>query len=120
MKRFASIIMVHLAALCVMAQRTTALDEEAWQASEWISVKDAPMIVGRTPDDRAADGASWFVAELKNEREVINAKWMTTGLGVYELYVNGKVVGEEILKPGFTHCVSVLPDSYRFMITIAA
>ncbi len=103
MKRFASIIMVHLAALCVMAQRTTALDEEAWQASEWISVKDAPMIVGRTPDDRAADGASWFVAELKNEREVINAKWMTTGLGVYELYVNGKAVGEEILKPGFTH-----------------
>ena len=28
---------------------------------------------------------------------------MTTGLGVYELYVNGKLVGEEILKPGFTH-----------------
>ena len=28
---------------------------------------------------------------------------MTTGLGVYELYVNGKLIGEEILKPGFTH-----------------
>ena len=28
---------------------------------------------------------------------------MTTGLGVYELYLNGQVVGEEILKPGFTH-----------------
>lgn len=28
---------------------------------------------------------------------------MTTGLGVYEIYVNGKLVGDEILKPGFTH-----------------
>ena len=28
---------------------------------------------------------------------------MTAGLGVYELYVNGKPVGEEFLKPGFTH-----------------
>lgn len=30
-------------------------------------------------------------------------QWMTTGLGVYEIYVNGKLVGDEILKPGFTH-----------------
>ena len=28
---------------------------------------------------------------------------MTTGLGVYQLYVNGLPVGREILKPGFTH-----------------
>lgn len=28
---------------------------------------------------------------------------MTSGLGVYQLYVNRRVVGEEILKPGFTH-----------------
>lgn len=28
---------------------------------------------------------------------------MTSGLGVYLLYVNGKLIGEEILKPGFTH-----------------
>lgn len=28
---------------------------------------------------------------------------MTTGLGVYSLYINGSPVGEEILKPGFTH-----------------
>jgi len=28
---------------------------------------------------------------------------MTTGLGVYDLYVNGTPIGKEILKPGFTH-----------------
>ena len=28
---------------------------------------------------------------------------MTAGLGVYELYVNGQSIGDEFLKPGFTH-----------------
>lgn len=28
---------------------------------------------------------------------------MTTGLGVYRIFLNGKEVGEEFLKPGFTH-----------------
>lgn len=38
-----------------------------------------------------------------NDKKVSRALWMTTGLGVYEIYVNGKLVGDEILKPGFTH-----------------
>ena len=41
--------------------------------------------------------------ELLNIEKVSRALWMTTGLGVYEIYVNGKLVGDEILKPGFTH-----------------
>lgn len=28
---------------------------------------------------------------------------MTTGLGVYDIYINGEIIGNEILKPGFTH-----------------
>ena len=84
---------------------TEALGGEAWKVSRWISAADAPVVTGKIDSDneRAADGASWFVSTLKNERKVVAAKWMTTGLGVYELYVNGKPVGEEILKPGFTH-----------------
>ena len=93
-----------LLAVCAMAQRTPALDDAAWQQSEWISVKDAPVVVGKSSKvGRAADGASWFVASVKNAKKVVAAKWMTTGLGVYELYVNGQTVGEEVLKPGFTH-----------------
>ena len=81
-----------------------ALDDGAWKNSEWISVADAPVVTGIVNDGaRAADGASWFVSTLTNEREVERAEWMTVGLGVYDLYVNGTLVGDEVLKPGFTH-----------------
>ena len=83
-------------------QRTDALDASAWNQSEWISAADA-QVAEENEDDRSADGASWFVSTIKNEGKVTGAKWMTTGLGVFEIYVNGTPIGEEILKPGFTH-----------------
>ena len=84
---------------------TSALDNSAWSASQWISAKNAPVVTGpvQGANERAADGASWFVSTLKNEQKVVEAKWMTAGLGVYDLYVNGHLVGNEVLKPGFTH-----------------
>ena len=87
-------------------ERIDALDDSAWEVSQWISVKDAPVVTGKINDHengRAADGASWFVSTIKNEQKVVSAKWMTAGLGIYELYVNGQLIGDEILKPGFTH-----------------
>lgn len=86
-------------------KRVSALDDAAWNHSEWISVANAPVITGEIngSNERAADGAAWFVSVVRNEKEITSARWMTTGLGVYELYVNGKLIGEEILKPGFTH-----------------
>ncbi len=77
----------------------------SWDGSVWISAADAPVVTTKVTakDGLAADGASWFVTTVLNEKEVVSAKWMTAGLGVYELYLNGKLVGEEILKPGFTH-----------------
>ena len=83
-----------------------ALESSAWDASQWISVVDAPVVEGVVYEPgnwRSADGANWFVSVVKNDGKVTSAKWMTTALGVYELYVNGEVVGDEILKPGFTH-----------------
>ena len=82
--------------------RTDALDDAAWTESQWISVVNAPVVTEKGAK-RAADGASWFLSTVKNEQAVTSAKWMTTALGVYEIYVNGKAVGEEFLKPGFTH-----------------
>ena len=80
------------------------LDDNAWKSSEWISVVNAPVVTGTVNDGaRAADGASWFVSTVTNEGKVERAEWMTSGLGVYDLYVNGKLVGKEVLKPGFTH-----------------
>ena len=90
-----------------VGQLTDPLDDSAWDSSVWISAANAPVVtgfIGRDGnDERAADGASWFVSTVKNEKKVASAKWMTTGLGVYQLFVNGKPIGEEILKPGFTH-----------------
>jgi len=86
--------------------RTDALDDSAWERSEWISAADAPVVTGKVrsaENHLAADGASWFVSEPENSKQVQSAKWMTAGLGVYQLFVNGKPVGEEYLKPGFTH-----------------
>lgn len=84
--------------------RTGALDASSWDASAWISAADAAVVEGTiTGETRAADGASWFVSTVRNEKDVTSAKWMTTGLGVYEIYVNGRLAGDEILKPGFTH-----------------
>ncbi|MCQ2142643.1 MAG: glycoside hydrolase family 78 protein [Bacteroidales bacterium] len=84
--------------------KTDALADEAWAASEWISAPDQEVVTGTIHDgSRAADGSSWFVAKVENDAKVVSAKWMTAGLGVYELYLNAQPVGEEFLKPGFTH-----------------
>lgn len=92
---------------------TAALNDSVWKSSSWISVVDAPVVSGEVADgSRAADGASWFLATVRNDKKVNRALWMTTGLGVYELYVNGKQVGDEILKPGFTH-----PEKTRLSFT---
>ncbi len=80
------------------------LDASAWASSAWIAAADAPVMSEEvTSYSRSADGASWFVAPVKNEGRVVSAKWMTTGLGVYDIFVNGETVGREILKPGYTH-----------------
>jgi alpha-L-rhamnosidase len=83
--------------------RVAALDAALWEKSEWISAADAPVYSRAKNGPRAAPGTSWFVGGFVNEGTVVSAKWMTTGLGVYELFVNGTRVGEDVLKPGFTH-----------------
>ena len=88
--------------------RTGCLEAGSWDVSSWISAVDAPIMTditnnGDVPECRSADGASWFVLENSNKAKVVSAKWMTAGLGVYTLYLNGRKVGDDFLKPGFTH-----------------
>lgn len=102
-----------------IGQKTTALNATVWNQSVWISAANAPVAQGRADKTmRAADGASWFVSTVKNEKPVTSARWMTAGLGVYELYLNGKPVGKEILKPGFTHFAKT-KRSFTYDITEA-
>ena len=91
---------------CKLAPRAESLAQDVWKSSEWISVKDAPVIDAKVAPHgsaRAADGNSWFVGKFTNAGEIKSAKWMVTGLGVFEVYVNGVRVGADALKPGFTH-----------------
>lgn len=84
--------------------RVDALNDSLWKHSSWISVSDVQVVTEKAIDGtRSADGSSWFVTTVANDKEVEQAIWMTTGLGVYDIYVNGRLVGDEILKPGFTH-----------------
>ena len=80
---------------------TDALDNGAWDVSQWISVVDAPVAAGNA--SKSAPGANWFLSTVKNGKRVTKAVWMTAGLGVYDIYLNGELVGKEVLKPGFTH-----------------
>ena len=85
-------------------ERVAALDSGLWAQSEWICAADAAVADDAAKKvQRAADGTSWFVREIENEGDVDRAVWMTAGLGVYEIYVNGKRMGSDALKPGFTH-----------------
>ena len=52
---------------------------------------------------RAADGTSVFWRDIVNKKAVKSAKWMMTSLGVGYPFLNGRPVGREILRPGFTH-----------------
>ena len=97
--------------------RCDALDASAWESAEWISAADAVVLTNQN-DGRAADGASWFVSTVKNEQKVVSAKWMATSLGVHEIFINGQLVGEEFLKPGFTD-VRKTRRSFTYDITEA-
>ncbi len=98
---------------------TEALDNSAWEASEWISVVDAPIAKGPALDNyKSAPGSNWFLSTVTNGKKVTKAVWMTSGLGVYDLFLNGKLVGKEVLKPGFTHYAKT-KRSFTYDITAA-
>ena len=88
------------------AVRVAALDDALWAESQWLEVPGGEVKVYRgwqyEKGQTAASGTSWFVRELKNPGEIVKATWMTAGLGVYDVYVNGKKIGADFLKPGFT------------------
>ena len=131
MKKFLILSSTALAVICLLfnsccpgqgpaGTRTQALEDSLWDCSEWISAADAPVVEGLivSGNERAADGASWFAASYRNSAKVKKATWMTSGLGVYQLYVNGRPIGTEVLKPGFTHYAKT-KYSYTYDVTDA-
>ncbi len=81
---------------------TGLLQANDWNGSVWIS----PAMQKGTMDTAA------FRKVLRNGKDIREAYWTVTGLGVFEAYVNGEPVSRrsckgglvrDILKPGFTH-----------------
>ncbi|MBR5395549.1 MAG: family 78 glycoside hydrolase catalytic domain [Bacteroidaceae bacterium] len=108
MKKLLSLAALVLGAFACNAQTVGTLVDyyvgRPWRQSVWISAQDAQVVTGQVHDGtRAADGASWFVSKPTNSKRVKKAVWKTTALGTYELYINRQLVGNEVLKPGFTH-----------------
>ncbi|MHB1954735.1 MAG: family 78 glycoside hydrolase catalytic domain, partial [Sulfobacillus sp.] len=71
------------------------LEENDWLA-EWIGHPG-----GGTDVDRAVP-APLFRKSIEISREVSAARVYVSGLGYYELYINGAKIGDEVLAPGFT------------------
>jgi len=104
----------------------TALDADAWKGALWISVPGAPKAgEAEKKAQLSAPGTSCFVKTVRNGKEIAEAWWSVTGLGVFEAYVNGRPVsrklpcGREVrdaLKPGFTHCRKT-KYSYTYDVT---
>lgn len=85
----------------VVGERVQA--SQITEHAQWISVVDAPVVTDTVYDgSRAADGANWFMTSITPKKQIRKAVWVTTGLGVYDLFVNGNRVGTEVLKPGYT------------------
>lgn len=78
--------------------------DDIWKSSEWISFAGAKVADEDCRQRQAAaEGTAYFMKRYANPKQVVKAVWTTSGLGVYEICVNGKRVGDDFLKPGFTH-----------------
>ena len=98
---------------------TGLFEANDWDGSQWISAVDSKVSSypgghdSRTVKQEAEDGTSCFVKSIPNGKDVKEAFWTVTGLGVFEAYVNGQPVSRfcpctgkkcrNFLKPGFTH-----------------
>lgn len=91
--------------------KTAMFGADDWDGSRWISVE--------TPSNtlqNATKKIACFRKSVKNSKALTNAYWSVTGLGVFEVYVNGKRVGNDLLKPGFTH-VRKTRHSFTYDVT---
>ncbi|AQS56109.1 hypothetical protein B0W44_10355 [Novibacillus thermophilus] len=75
------------------------LEESDWQA-EWIGKGEAPD----ESEDNASSSSSepLFRKDFTIDKPIKRARLYSTALGVYEPYINGERVGEDIFAPGWT------------------
>lgn len=84
---------------------TGLLNAADWQA-QWITKKEFRTFESNATKNLPADQhqvhATYFRHEFSCTKTVKQARIYVCGLGVYELHLNGKKVGDCVLDPGFT------------------
>jgi alpha-L-rhamnosidase len=82
-----------------------AVKEENWKAAKWIGINETERPVPTGTEDPATRRLAArqlrceFDAHAKPGHALKNAKVAICGLGLSELYLNGKKVGDEVLSP---------------------
>jgi len=70
------------------------LDKALWTAS-YIAMNDITT-------EKKSHPSQYFRTEFKTEKTINSAKVQITSLGLYELYLNGEKVGNDLFTPGYT------------------
>lgn len=87
--------------------RTGLMEQADWEA-KWISRQLVPPGGRFPPQDTIYDNPYWarpadhYRREFDVARKVRRATVYATALGLYELYVNGERLGDQVLAPGWT------------------
>jgi alpha-L-rhamnosidase len=68
----------------------------SWVGLDTFSVRDSPSAV------HSRLSARYFRKKFETEKEVTGATVYISGLGLYELYINGQAIGNQVLAPGPT------------------
>ena len=70
------------------------LEPETWQAS-WIAMSNQPVTDSTPP-------VQYYRNEFSVQKKIKSARVYVTSLGLYELYLNGAKVGDQLFTPGWT------------------
>lgn len=70
------------------------LEKESWEAS-WITMKEEKKATTSLP-------SHYYRKEFSTAKKVSSARVYVTSLGLYQLFLNGKKVGDQLFTPGFT------------------
>ncbi len=76
------------------------LNSSDWSA-KWIGLDK--VFPWDSEDVRSRLSARYLRKEFNNTKTVKSAKVYISGLGLYELYINGKKIGDQVLAPGATN-----------------
>ncbi len=89
-------------------------DPSDWGNAQWICYEEMPSSMRIVPGVHLGGNAlghkglqrpviPLFRKEFETERQIQSATLFMTGLGQYEVYLNGNKIGQSFLSPGWTH-----------------